>query len=191
MMCTTFKYITNGPIRGILKLFFQTFIMHRNGPGTSCTTFSRHKRPGRSDRSAGMATSACANAGRGMHGSAALEDQGPALCVMYTVEQARGGGRSHPGLHGQRTVPTWGPPGASRTQPEGPTRGHHTHPLLPAIQPRRPRLRTHGSCARALWRERTRSALTFARVAQKLNRIGALSVGQLFTLRRRPFCDTC
>ena len=79
MMCTTFKNITNGPIRGILKLFFQNFIMHRNRPGTSCMTFSRHKLPGRSDRSAGMATSACANAGRGMHGTAALEDQGPAL----------------------------------------------------------------------------------------------------------------
>ena len=26
MMCTTFKNITNGPIRGILKLFFQSFI---------------------------------------------------------------------------------------------------------------------------------------------------------------------
>ena len=103
-MCTTFKNITNGPIRGILKLFFQTFIMHRNGPGTSCTTFSRHNRPGRSDRSAGMATSACANAGRGMHGSAALEDQGPALCLTDLWQAQVGSQRGRPTRVGMLAV---------------------------------------------------------------------------------------
>ena len=77
MMFSTFKYITNGPTKGILKLFFQNFIMHRNGPGTSCATFYGDKRPGRSDWSADMATTACANAGRVMHGTDALEDQAP------------------------------------------------------------------------------------------------------------------
>ena len=104
MMCTTFKNITHGPIRGILKLFFQNFIMHRNGPGTSCTTFSRHNRPGRSDRSAGMATSACANAGRGMHGSAALEDQGPALCLTDLWQAQVGSQRGRPTRVGMLTV---------------------------------------------------------------------------------------
>ena len=121
-----------------------------------------------------------------------LAPRTPPYVVMYTVEQARGGVVHTPGF----TANGPSPPGAHL----GHSMGHITdtargpHPgtsHTPAIQPRRPRLRTHGSCARALWRERTRSALTFARVAQKLNRIGALSVGQLFTLRRRPFCDTC
>ena len=103
MMCTTFKYITNGPIRGILKLFFQNFIMHRNGPGTSCTTFSRHNRPGRSDRSAGMATTACANAGRHMHGTDALEDQGPALRLTDLWQAQVGSQRGRPTRVGKLT----------------------------------------------------------------------------------------
>ena len=40
--------------------------------------------------SADMATSACANAGRGMHGTAALEDRGPAL-RLTDLWQAQGG----------------------------------------------------------------------------------------------------
>ena len=103
MMCTTFKYITNGPIRGILKLFFQNFIMHRHGPGTSCTTFSRHNRPGRSDRSAGMATFACANAGRHMHGTDALEDQGPALRLTDLWQAQVGSQRGRPTRVGKLT----------------------------------------------------------------------------------------
>ena len=103
-MCTTFKYITNGPIRGILKLFFQNFIMHRHGPGTSCTTFSRHNRPGRSDRSAGMATTACANAGRHMHGTDALEDQGPALRLTDLWQAQVGSQRGRPTRVGKLTV---------------------------------------------------------------------------------------
>ena len=90
MMCSTFKYITIGPTKGILKLFFQNFIMHRNGPGTSCTTFSGDKRPGRSDWSADMGPFACANAGRGLCASDALEDQGLAL-RLTDLWQAQGG----------------------------------------------------------------------------------------------------
>ena len=42
---TTFKNITIGPTKGILKFFFniQNFIIHRNGPGTSCATFCGDK----------------------------------------------------------------------------------------------------------------------------------------------------
>ena len=90
MMCTTFKNITYGPTKGILKLFFQHFIMHRNGPGTSCTTFYGDKRPGRSDWSADMGPIACASAGRGLCASDALEDQGLAL-RLTDLWQAQGG----------------------------------------------------------------------------------------------------
>ena len=104
MMCTTFKNITNGPTKGILKLFFQNFTMHRNGPGTSCATFSRHNRPGRSDRSAGMATFACANAGRHMHGTDALEDQGPALQLTDLWQAQVGSQRGRPTRVGMLAV---------------------------------------------------------------------------------------
>ena len=90
MMCTTFKNITNGPTKGTLKFFFQNFIMHRNGPGTSCTTFSGDNGPGRSDWSAGMGPIACANAGRRLCASDALEDQGLAL-RLTDLWQAQGG----------------------------------------------------------------------------------------------------
>ena len=90
MMCSTFKNITYGPTKGILKLFFQNFIMHRNGPGTSCTTFYGDKLPGRSDWSADVGPFACASAGRGLCASDALEDQGLALRSTY-LWQAQGG----------------------------------------------------------------------------------------------------
>ena len=90
MMCTTFKYITNGPTKGTLKLFFQNFIMHRNGAGTSCTTFSGDNGPGRSDWSAGMGPIACGSAGRRVCASDALEDQGLAL-RLTDLWQAEGG----------------------------------------------------------------------------------------------------
>ena len=90
MMCSTFKYITLGPTKGILKLFVQNFIMHRNGPGTSCATFYGDKRPGRSDWSADMGPFACANAGRRLCASDALEDQGLAL-RLTDLWQAQGG----------------------------------------------------------------------------------------------------
>ena len=90
MMCTTFKYITNGPTKDTLKLFFQNFIMHRNGAGTSCTTFSGDNGPGRSDWSAGMGPIACGSAGRRVCASDALEDQGLAL-RLTDLWQAEGG----------------------------------------------------------------------------------------------------
>ena len=90
MMCSTFKYITYGPTKGILKLFFQNFIMHRNGPGSSCTTFYGDKRPGRSDWSADVGPFACASAGRGLCESDALEAQGLAL-RLTDLWQAQGG----------------------------------------------------------------------------------------------------
>ena len=52
--------------------------------------------------------------------------------VMYTVEQARGGVVHTPGF----TANGPSPPGAHlghHGHSQGPTRGHHTHPLLPAI----------------------------------------------------------
>ena len=64
--------------------------MHRNGPGTSCATFYGDKRPGRSDWSADMGPFACANAGRGLCASDALEDQGLAL-RLTDLWQAQGG----------------------------------------------------------------------------------------------------
>ena len=92
MMCTTFKNITNGPTKGTLKLFFQNFIMHRNGAraGTSCTTFSGDNGPGRSDWSAGMGPIACGSAGRRVCASDALEAQGLAL-RLTDLWQAEGG----------------------------------------------------------------------------------------------------
>ena len=90
MMCTTFKYITIGPTKGILKLFFQNFIMHRNGPGTSCTTFSGDNGPGRSDWCADVGPIACASAGQGLCASDALEAQGLAL-RLTDLWQAQGG----------------------------------------------------------------------------------------------------
>ena len=90
MMCTTFKNITNGPTKHTLKLFFQNFIMHRNGAGTSCTTFSGDNGPGRSDWSAGMGPIACGSAGRRVCASDALEDQGLAL-RLTDLWQAQGG----------------------------------------------------------------------------------------------------
>ena len=90
MMCTTFKNITYGPTKGIVKLFFQHFIMHRNGPGTSCTSFSRDNGPGRSDWSADMGPIACASAGRRLCASDALEAQGLAL-RLTDLWQAEGG----------------------------------------------------------------------------------------------------
>ena len=89
MMCSTFKYITIGPTKHILKLFFQNFIMHRNGPGTSCTTFYGDNGPGRSDWSADVGPFACASAGRGLCASDALEDQGLAL-RLTDLWQAQG-----------------------------------------------------------------------------------------------------
>ena len=96
MMCTTFKYITNGPTKGTLKLFFQNFIMHRNGAGTSCTTFSGDNGPGRSDWSAGMGPIACGSAGRRVCASDALEAQGLALRLtdLWQAEGCSQRGRS-------------------------------------------------------------------------------------------------
>ena len=103
MMCTTFKYITYGPTKGILKLFFQNFIMHRNGPGTSCTTFSRDNGPGRSDWSAGMGPIACASAGRGLCASDALKAQGLALRLTDLWQAEGGSQRGRPTRVGKLT----------------------------------------------------------------------------------------
>ena len=85
-----YKHHIRSHSKGIVKLFFQHFIMHRNGPGTSCTTFYGDKRPGRSDWSADMGPIACASAGRIICASDALEDQGLAL-RLTDLWQAEGG----------------------------------------------------------------------------------------------------
>ena len=51
-----------------------------------------------------MATSACANAGRGMHGTAALEDQGPALRLTDLWQAQVGSQRGRPTRVGKLTV---------------------------------------------------------------------------------------
>ena len=77
--------------------------MHRNGPGTSCTTFSGDNGPGRSDWSAGMGPIACGSAGRRVCASDALEDQGLALRLTDLWQAEGGSQRGRPTRVGKLT----------------------------------------------------------------------------------------